>query len=87
MTPDEVLAELDAFRAKCEAAEYTDTGEAWEMIDKLEDALRATLPGEPDWLKVPCPYCGHKEPGLPCTLYGNPNGKPLTRPHRMRLRG
>ena len=35
-----VLADLDAFRARCEEAEYTDSGEAWVMIDRLEAALR-----------------------------------------------
>jgi hypothetical protein len=34
-----LLADLDAFREKCEEAEYTDTGDAWNMIDRLESAL------------------------------------------------
>ena len=41
--PAALLADLDAFRARCAEKEYTDTGEAWEMIDKLEAALREAL--------------------------------------------
>jgi hypothetical protein len=43
VTPEEVLAELAAFRAQCEGAEYTDTGEAWRIIELLEDALIAEV--------------------------------------------
>jgi hypothetical protein len=32
------IAEFDA---ACEAAEYTDTGEAWELLNKLRSALES----------------------------------------------
>ena len=43
MTPDEVLAQVDEFRNQCEEKEYTDTGEAWRIIDLLEEALIAEV--------------------------------------------
>jgi hypothetical protein len=40
---ESLLTDLDLFRARTAEAEYTDTGEAWEMIDKLEAALREAI--------------------------------------------
>lgn len=37
---EQLLSHLADFRERCEEAEYTDTGDAWAMIDRLEDALR-----------------------------------------------
>lgn len=37
------LAWLNNFRERCEAEEYTDTGEAWELLDALGEALGEAL--------------------------------------------
>jgi short-subunit dehydrogenase len=36
---DRELEELAGFKVECQALEYTDTGEAWQMIDRLARAL------------------------------------------------
>lgn len=37
------LADADAFNAKCEAEEYTDTGEAWELLEQIAQIAKRTL--------------------------------------------
>jgi hypothetical protein len=36
---EQLLSDLANFRQRCEEAEYTDTGDAWALIDRLEEAL------------------------------------------------
>ena len=38
-----ILSNFEAWAADCEAAQYTDTGEAWNHLNALADALRAIL--------------------------------------------
>ena len=37
----EVLADFDRFDAECEAAGYTDTGDAWQHLNRMADTLRS----------------------------------------------
>ncbi len=37
----ECLQEITYFRKHCEDNQYTDTGDAWELIDQCERAIRA----------------------------------------------
>lgn len=39
----ELLHDIAVYRRKTEEAEYTDTGEAWELLDDIEDRLKSLL--------------------------------------------
>ena len=39
-TAANVLAWIETFRGDCESGEYTDTSEAWEIIDECERKLK-----------------------------------------------
>ena len=38
-----VLKDLKAFRQACEVAESTDTGEAWDLLERMEEALQGAF--------------------------------------------
>jgi len=40
----EIADEIDAFDKECASAEYTDTGEVWELMHRWRDMLRAVAP-------------------------------------------
>lgn len=38
-----VLAQYETFNADCQAAQYTDTGRAWEVLDDMANRIRDHL--------------------------------------------
>lgn len=42
-TAKQALQEFDKFSEECEQAEYTDTGDAWLMLEMLASELRTTI--------------------------------------------
>lgn len=77
-SPLDVLTHLAALRERCEAAEYTDTGDAWAMIDRLEDALRQATSGSPLDVPLSVDELAAVAPDLDPGLRDTEDGEPWT---------
>ncbi len=45
----EIIDQIECFSEKCGKAEYTDTGEAWELFTDIQSKLTAIVYGRDRW--------------------------------------